>query len=134
MLLDIMLTIMEFSLYQPQRMTADGLHHTFRPAGLPTWHTTQAFINRIVFESQQWAEGLRHGPTPVELEALLRFCSRCGLAQLLLPDFAHLYVQWLLVDGDEAAYLDGSWLAAADSHCCLVDLLAAWKLSTAGTA
>lgn len=132
MLLGIMLTIMEFSLYYPQQMTADGLHHCFRSSGLPTWHTTQTFISQVVAESQLWAEGLRRRSTAVELEELVRFCSRCGLARLLLPDFAHLYVQWLTVDGGENRYRDGTWLGIAESHCCLVDLLTAFERSVGG--
>lgn len=121
----IMLTIMEMSLYSPQQMTADGLHHSFSLAALPTVHSARLLVGRIVDEGQVWAEELRGGPVQVELEAVLRFCRRCGLARVVLPDFASLYVQWTIVDGDLSCYENGSWLEAA-SHVCLVDLLPAY--------
>lgn len=121
-----MLTIIEMSLYLPQQMTADGLHHVFSVAALPNAHTTHLFVGRLIDEVGLWAEDLRGWPTPVELEAILRFCRRCGLAQVVLPDFAHLYVQWTIIERHLACYEDGSWLKAAD-HVCLVDLLPAYQ-------
>ena len=128
----IMLTIMELSLYRPQQMTVDGLHHTFHLAGLPNFHTARLFVGRLMDEVQVWAEELRGGPAQVELQAVLRFCRRCGLAQVVLPDFATLYVQWVIIDRESTSYDDGSWYDAVH-HVCLVDLLPAFRRSESGS-
>ena len=119
-----MLTIMEMSLYRPEQMTADGLHHSFSPAGLPTVHTADLFVARIVAEVREWAEALRKGPAPVALKDVLRLCPRCGLVQVVLLDFAQLYVQWVIVDGEFDSHEDPGWMILA-RHECLVDLLPA---------
>ena len=123
-----MLLILEISLNRLGQMTADGLHHTFRPPALPTPHTVRPFIGRLVDELQIWAEGLRGRPGSVELAAIDHFCSRCGRAKVTLPDVVHLHVKWVIVDGDWSTYQDGSWLAQA-ADCCQDDLLPAYTQS-----
>jgi hypothetical protein len=127
--LSMMLTIMEFSLNEPREMTAEGLHRYFYLSGLPTWHTARPFIAQILAETQLWAESLRRKPVSVELVDVLRFCNRCGLARVLLPDFAYLYVQWLIVDGDGSRQSERQWQAAAQAHVCRDDLREAYERS-----